>query len=272
MNRLKKIWHSPLVTIAVFEFYENIRNKWLFIYGLTFLVLSALIIYLGITDPLQAAGSLLSLVLLLVPLFSLVFGSISFSESLSFVETLVSQPISRSDIYIGKLLGLGAGLTLSFILGMGIGTSFQIGTFEAGLGNYILLLALGCLLTLIFLSLAFCLATIVRKRELLFGWVLLAWFGCFVLYDLVVVGVVLLFGDYPLEIPMLVLVFFNPIDLARVILLVHSDLSAMMGYSGAVFQKYLGQGWGVGLGVGAMVLWSLIPAVLGLSFFKRRDL
>lgn len=263
---------NSIFTIAVFEFYENIRNKWLLIYGLTFLVLSSLIIYLGITDPLQAAGSLLSLVLLLVPLFSLVFGSISFSESLSFVEILVSQPISRRDIYIGKLLGLGAGLTLSFALGMGIGASFQIGLHEAGLGDYILLLVLGCLLTLTFLSLAFFLATIVRKRELLFGWVLLAWFICFVLYDLVVVGVVLMFGDYPLEIPMLILVFFNPIDLARVILLVQSDLSAMMGYSGAVFQKYLGHSWGAILGMSVMVLWTIIPAWLGLHFFKKRDL
>lgn len=272
MPLLKKIWQSPLVTIAVFEFYENIRNKWLLIYGLTFLVLSSLIIYLGITDPLQAAGSLLSLVLLLVPLFSLVFGSISFSESLSFVEILVSQPISRRDIYIGKLLGLGGGLTLSFVLGMGIGASLQIGMHEKGLGNYLLLLALGCLLTLTFLSLAFFLATIVRKRELLFGWVLLAWFVCFVLYDLVVVGVVLLFGDYPLEIPMLVLVFFNPIDLSRVILLVQSDLSAMMGYSGAVFQKYLGHNLGAILGMSVMCIWTIIPTWLGLHFFKKRDL
>lgn len=272
MNQLKKIWRSPLVTIAVFEFYENIRNKWLLIYGLSFWVLSSLIIYMGISDPLQAAGSLLSLVLLLVPLFSLVFGSISFSESLRFIEVLVSQPISRRDIYVGKLLGLGAGLTLSFVFGMGLGMVLQIGLQGAGVGSYLLLLLLGCLLTVAFLSLAFFLATIVRKRELLFGWVLLAWFVCFVLYDLIVVGVVLLFGDYPLEIPMLILVFFNPIDLARVVLLVQSDLSAMMGYSGAVFQKYLGQAWGVGLGVAVMVLWSLIPAWLGLSFFKRRDL
>ena len=272
MKRLKNIWHSPLITIAVFEFYENIRNKWLFIYGLTFLALSALIVYLGVSDPLQAAGSLLSLVLLLVPLFSLVFGSISFSESLRFAEVLISQPISRRDIYLGKLLGLSSGLMLSFIFGMGLGTVFQVGLHESGTANYVLLLILGCLLTLTFLSLAFFLATVVRKRELLFGWVLLAWFGCFVLYDLVVVGVALLFGNYPLEIPMLIFVFFNPIDLARVVFLVHSDLSAMMGYSGAVFQKYLGHNAGVGLGAAVMLLWAIIPSWLGLAAFKRRDL
>ncbi len=262
----------PFMTIAWFEFRENIRNTWLAIYGASFLVFSALITYAGANEPLQASASLLNLVLLLVPLFSLVFGSLSFSESLPFHEILVALPLQRRSIYWGKWIGLGLGLSLSFLMGMGLGSLLQLNPTQQGFGGYFLLLALGVLLTFIFLGLAFLVVNLARRRELIFGWILLAWFGFFVAYDAMVVGIVLLFGDYPLEGPMLTLVFLNPIDLVRVMLLLHMDLAAMMGYSGAIFQKYLGQQTGLLTGGLALLLWIWLPAWLGLKSFERKDL
>ncbi|MFO1519846.1 MAG: ABC transporter permease subunit [bacterium] len=269
---MKKAFENPVVTIAFFEFRENIRNKWLLVYGLSFLLFSALITYMGASDPLQASGSLLNLMLLLVPLFSLVFGSISFSESLPFSEVLVAQPISRRQIFLGKWLGLGAGLSLSFLLGMGLGSLIQMNLAQKGFGSYFFLLFLGILLTFVFLSISFHMVNVARKRELIFGLVLVNWFFFFVLYDLIVMGVALAFGDYPLEIPMLIFVFLNPIDLARVLLLMQIDLSALMGYSGALFEKYLGATHGMIAGSLALVLWVLLPAVLGLRSFRKKDL
>jgi Cu-processing system permease protein len=268
-----KPWpNTPVFIIALFEFRENIRNKWLLVYGISFLLFSGLITYMGASDPLQASGSLLNLMLLLVPLFSLVFGSISFSESLPFNEILVAQPISRRDIFLGKWLGLGAGLSLSFLLGMGLGSLIQMNLSQKGFGSYLFLLALGILLTFVFLSISFHMVNVARKRELIFGLVLANWFFFFVLYDLIVMGIALTFGDYPLEIPMLLLVFLNPIDLARVLLLMQIDLSALMGYSGALFQKYLGHTDGMVIGSLFLLVWILIPAWLGLRSFKRKDL
>ncbi|MDO8526579.1 MAG: ABC transporter permease subunit [Deltaproteobacteria bacterium] len=269
---MKKIFNTPLATIALFEFYENIRNKWLLIYALSFLLFSGIITYIGASDPLQASASLLNLVLLLVPLFSLVFGSLSFAESLPFHEMLVSLPISRRDIFLGKWIGLGVGLSLSFLLGMGLGSLLQMNLSQTGFGSYTLLLLLGVLLTFVFLSIAFWVVNVVRKKELVFGWMLLLWFFFFILYDALVFGVVLLFGDYPLEGPMLLMTFLNPIDLSRVILLLKIDLSAMMGYSGALFQKYLGNFFGMALGLTALGLWIFIPTFFGLKRFQKRDL
>lgn len=261
-----------MITIAFFEFHENIRNRWLFIYGLSFLIFGGLITYLGAADPLRASASLLNLVLLLVPLFSLVFGSLSFSESLSFHEVLVALPITRRDIFLGKWLGLGTGLSLSFLLGMGIGSLLQMNVAQAGFDSYALLLLLGVLLTFVFLSVAFLVVNLAKRRELIFGWMLLLWFFAFVLYDVLLMEIVLLFGDYPLELPMLFLVLLNPVDLARVILLLHIDLSAMMGYSAAIFQKILGHKTGIGIGSLVLLLWAFIPFWLGLKSFQKRDL
>lgn len=269
---MKISFKNPILTIALFEFRENVRNKWLLVYGLSFLLLSGLITYLGSSDPLQASGSLLNLMLLLVPLFSLVFGSISFSESLSFSEILVAQPISRKEIFLGKWLGLGVGLSLSFLIGMGVGSFFQLNLVRDGIEAYLFLLLLGVLLTFTFLSISFHMVNVAKKRELIFGLVLINWFFFFVLYDLIIMGIALLFGDYPLEVPMLVLVFLNPIDLARVLLLMQIDLSALMGYSGAIFQKYLGHTDGMIVGSAFLLIWVFVPAWLGFKSFKRRDL
>jgi len=269
---MKSFTRNPVFTIALFEFRENIRNKWLLVYGVSFLLFSGLITYMGASDPLQASGSLLNLMLLLVPLFSLVFGSISFSESLPFNEILVAQPISRRQIFLGKWLGLGAGLSLSFLTGMGLGSLIQLNLAQKGFGSYFFLLALGILLTFVFLSISFHMVNVARKRELIFGLVLINWFFFFVLYDLIVMGVALIFGDYPLEIPILILVFLNPIDLARVLLLMQIDLSALMGYSGALFEKYLGHTHGMFIGILFLMAWVFVPAWLGLRSFKKRDL
>lgn len=263
---------NPLLTIALFEFRENIRNKWLMVYGTGFFLFSLMILYLGATDPLQAAASLLNLVLLLVPLFSLVFGSISFTDSLPFQEILVALPISRREIYLGKWLGLGLGLSLSFLIGMGMGAFFQLNAAESGFASYFLLLLLGVLLTFVFLSIAFWISNIIRRRELIFGVILLGWFYFFVLYDVLVLGLSVFFGDYPLEKLLLVLVSLNPIDLARVLLLLQIDLSAMMGYSGALFQKYLGNTMGIWVGSALLTLWIIIPTFFGYRTFKRKDL
>ena len=260
------------ITIAAFEFYENIRNKWLLIYGLSFLLFSGFITYIGTANPLQASASLLNLVLLLVPLFSLVFGSISFSESLSFHNVLVALPVSRRAIYIGKWIGLSSGLSVSFLIGMGMGSLIQFNVADIGFAEYALLMGLGIMLTLIFLSLSFYIAVVIGRRELIFGWMLLLWFFFFIFYDVAVIGMVLVFGDYPLEMPMLALVLSNPIDLSRVLFLSRLDLSAMMGYAGAVFQIYLGHSAGLFIGGFSLFLWMMIPLWLGMRRFEKKDL
>ena len=126
----------PLWSILYFEFRENIRNKWLFIYGLSFFLLCGIILYVGASDPLQASGSLLNLVLLLVPLFSFVFGSLSFTGSLPFSEVLIAQPVTRRAIFFGKWLGLSLGLSSSFVIGMGFASLFQFNLSQRGFLSY----------------------------------------------------------------------------------------------------------------------------------------
>ena len=80
-----------------------------------------------------------------------------------------------------------------------------------------------------------------------------------------------MFAEYPLERPMIALILLNPVDLARVVLLLQFDTAALMGYTGAVFQRFFGSAAGLGLAAAALALWIAVPVTLGKRLFDRKD-
>ena len=65
---------------------------------------------------------------------------------------------------------------------------------------------------------------------------------------------------------------FNPIDLSRIIILLRLDVSALMGYTGAVFKLFLGDLTGFFVAFGSLLLWILIPLGISLRKFIKKDL
>ncbi len=91
------------------------------------------------------------------------------------------------------------------------------------------------------------------------------------MYDGVVLTAVALFSDYPIERPLLALMFANPIDLGRVLLLLQLDAAALMGYTGAVFERFIGASHGSVLAAGMLCLWVVAPFAFGARQFRRKD-
>lgn len=268
----KNIFNNSIFKIAKFEFFEHFRNKWTLCYASLFFVLTYLIIYFGGSQPLQASGSLLSLVLLLVPVFSLIFGSVSFMETLGFMELMTAQPIKRSEVYIGKCLGLAFSLSVFFLIGMGLALLLKVNYNSEGAETLFILLLLGVGLSFIFVSFSFFLANLSNRKEMVFGLVLSLWFYFFILHDLIMFGIVVSFGDYPLEWLILIMSALNPIDISRVVITLHMDLSSLMGASGALVHDFFGGIRGMGLGMFMLFLWFIFPLFFGLQLFKKRNL
>jgi len=103
----------------------------------------------------------------------------------------------------------------------------------------------GCLLTLSFISLAFLTSTITRDKAKGIGLALMLWFYFSIIFDGLVLLFLTLFADYPLEKAMIVLTALNPIDLARILILLQLDISALMGYTGALYQQFFESGIGM---------------------------
>ena len=271
MNRILNFSQRPLWIVLRSEVSESIRNKWLLIYGSSFLVFSSLINYQGISQTGQTVVSLLNLVLLIIPLFSMLFGAVSLAESLPYMELALVHGASRKELFLGKYLGLGCGLAISFFIGSFMGLIPFLDSLEY-IGFILLLLFLGCLLNYIFLGIAFILSIFLSKKEIVLAAALLIWFYFYVLYDIIVMGGIILFRDYPLEIPILIMVFLNPLDLVRVILLLNMDLSAIMGIGTASVKNVLGNVYGMLGACLVLFVWAWLLFRISLRKFILKDL
>jgi len=70
----------------------------------------------------------------------------------------------------------------------------------------------------------------------------------------------------------LLLSALNPIDLGRIFIMLKMDVSALMGYTGALYKDFFGSGTGIIFTVGIMFLWIILPLWWALSAFKKKDL
>ena len=129
----------------------------------------------------------------------------------------------------------------------------------------------GVVLTFIFAAFAALIAARIDDRVKGIGAAIGLWLGLTVLYDgLVMIGLTV-FADYPLERPALAAMLANPIDLARLLILLRLDVSALMGYTGAVFERFFGSAGGALLASLALVMWTGVPLLLGARRFQRKD-
>jgi len=98
------------------------------------------------------------------------------------------------------------------------------------------------------------------------------WLYFALLHDGLILTIIYIFKDYPLEKIVLILTILSPIDLARLIVILNLDVAALMGISGAVFKELLGSFTGILFSLFLLTLWFIVPLYLALLFFRRKDL
>lgn len=246
--------------------YDIIRNKIILAYT-AFLLLVSLLLFNLEENPGKAILSLMNIQLITIPLISMIFSTIHYYNSYEFIEMLLSQPVSRSRILLSEYLGTSLALVFALILGMGIPTLCYL----PGVTGFTLIIT-GIGLTLACISLAYWAAVRSRDKARGIGIVLLLWFYFALVYDGIVLMILFTFSDYPLEKITLILTGLNPIDLARISIMLKMDVSALMGYTGALYRDFFGSVNGVLYTGGIMLLWIVIPLVFALKGFKKKDL
>lgn len=256
--------------VTAYEVSNVLRSRWLIGYALFFAVTTDALLRFG-GDPARALLSLMNVVLIVVPLVSLVIGTMYLYDAREFTELLLAQPIARRDLFTGLLLGLVIPLAAAFLVGVGVPFAIHGLTDPAQRGTLVALLVMGVVLTAIFTACAFFVAVRWEDKVRGLGIAIALWLVCAVLYDGVVLVLVMVFADYPLERPILGLMLANPVDLARVVLLLQSDASALMGYTGAVFKSFFGGTGGIALASLVLSGWIALPTLTGARAFRRKD-
>jgi Cu-processing system permease protein len=254
--------------IIKYQLKDLVRSRWLLGYTIFFLVATETLLRFG-GDPTKAIVSLTNVVLLMIPLISLVFGTIFIFDAREFTEQLLAQPIGRPELFAGLYLGLTSSLSLGFTAGVAL-PFLARGGAGAG-GTLLVLLAVGVALTCVFTGLAFVIAFRWDDRVKALGAAIAVWLAAGIAYDAAVLLLATMFADYPLERAMVALMLANPIDMARVVLLLRLDITALMGYTGAVFKQFFGSGGGIALATLALAGWIGAPVLFGSRAFRRKD-
>jgi len=249
---------------------DAMRSRWLTVYTLFFTFLAEGLIRFSGSDA-KAILSLTTVVLIVIPLVTLVLSTIYVYNAREFTELLLAQPIKRSSMFAGLYLGLTLPLAGGFAAGVAVPFIVRGGGDPALRGALLTLLAIGVVLTGVFTAIAFWIALRAEDRLRGLGMALGVWLLLGLLYDGAVLVVVAVFADYPIERPLLALSFANPIDLGRMIMLLRLDVAALMGYTGAVFQRFFSGASGVALASTALAAWMVVPLGLSARLFRRKD-
>lgn len=257
-----KVWQYSIIDLA--------RNRWTYSYFIFFFIAAIALLQLSGSIH-MAVASLLNIVIVLVPLIATVFGAIYFYNSREFMELLLSQPINRRSLFLGHYLGLASSLSVSLAAGLGV-PFLYFGLFSSGqAGSFFYLTLVGIALTFIFSGLAYLIALKNDNRVKGFGLAITVWLTLAVLYDGLFMLSLALFEDYPLEKYSLIASLLNPVDLSRIVIMLKLDVAALLGYTGAVFNKFLGAAMGSTVAFAALLCWAVAPVVFYLRWAGKKD-
>lgn len=253
-----------------YSFFDLVRSRWSFVYFGFYFLLGMVLLFLN-NDVSKAIITMMNIIVVLTPLIGTIFGVMYFYNSKEFTELLLAQPLKRSTIFLGQYLGLAISLSASLVFGLGIPFALY-GIFGSpAFVSFSLLLTVGTLLTFIFVALAFTIGLANSNKIRGFGLAILMWLFLAVVYDGLFLISLVMFDDYPIDKFSLIASMLNPIDLSRILIILELDISVLLGYTGAVFQKFFGTSMGMFASLGLLITWCIIPMGIIIRQAKRKD-
>jgi len=200
-------------------------------------------------------------------LVSIMFSTIYLYNSTEFIDLLVSQPLKRKTIWLSLFIGLSASFSFSLLIGIGLPIIiFQPNAIGA------MLIGIGIILSNVFIAIAMLASVKTRDKAKGIGFAILVWLYFTILFDGLVLFFLFQFADYPLDNIMIIISSFNPIDLSRILILLQLDVSAMMGYTGAIFKDFFGTSSGMIISFSILMFWVFFPVFFSIRNFNKKDL
>lgn len=268
-----------VLAVARKEIRDSLRNRWLLLYTVAFAVLALSLSWMslagggsyGFAGFGRTAAGLVNLVLLVIPLMGLTVGAgaIAADAERGTLGYLLSQPVNRLEVLLGKYLGLCA--TLAAALALGFGTSGIVMAALGGAGDargYALLVLLAFVLAMSMLSVGFLVSVLSRKASVATGVALFLWLTMAFLSDLGLMGSTVAFRLHVSELFGLALI--NPLQVFKMAVLgsIHATLD-VLGPAGT----YAVQAYGDRLPLvfaTALAAWVVVPLVASGAVFVKR--
>ncbi|MDP3668480.1 MAG: ABC transporter permease subunit [Telluria sp.] len=273
---LARIDWSQVRVLGTKEFRDRIRNRWVLAVALIFALFALAIAYLGTAQQGEVGfrgidvtiASLVSLVIYLVPLIALVLGydAIVGERERGSLELLLSMPITRLEILLGKYLGLTAALAVSTVLGFGAGLLPLASELDArDLFHYAGFVGSAILMGMAFLSLSLMVSVIALDRVRASGVTIALWFFFVLVFDLLLMGALVLSQGSLGSGVFAALLMLNPSDVFRLLNMFSSQQVQTMYGLATVMPDSLTNP----LALGAIMLaWIVAPFLFATWRFK----
>jgi Cu-processing system permease protein len=273
---------NAVFMIARRELTVSIRNRWTSVFAVVFGVLVLAISYFGTMATGEASfqgfgrtsASLLSLVLYLIPLVAMMMGAQSFLSAEGDNEMLFSQPVSRGDVIIGKLLGLFAAIATATLAGFGIGgLVIALRTQTDDFAAYVFFVGLSLLLSMVFLSISALISIANHRQTRTFGVALTVWFFFVIFFDLLVLGGSLLLKEKTANYFIFGSLFANPVGMVRVAGIIALNGQDSFGAAGAALLRFTGGAvYGVIALMTGLIVWIAVPLLVSVKLLDKQDI
>ncbi|WP_198019639.1 ABC transporter permease [Pseudogulbenkiania sp. MAI-1] len=267
---------NAIRTVAAKEFRDRLRNRWVLAVSVVFTLFALVIAYFGAAQQGEVGlrgievtiASLVSLVIYLIPLIALLLGfdAIVGERERGSLELMLSLPISRAELILGKYGGLAAALSVATLTGFGLAGALLVTRLPAAaLYHYAGFMLSALLLGLAFLSLAVLVSVLAGDRTRASGAAIALWFFFVLIFDLLLLGLLVVQGDGPLGEWLPYLMLLNPADLFRALNIFSSDELRSFYGLGSVLPDLMTQPLMLG---GMLTGWIVAPLAAALWRFR----
>jgi Cu-processing system permease protein len=274
------VFTDAMLAIAHKELSDKLKSRWVIVIGSGFAIFTLLISYFG-GAPAGVKGfmsldatiaSLTSLVTYFIPILALTLGGgiIADEQEKGTLGIYLSSPISVGEFIIGKFSGLMMALIISIVAGLGVAGAVLL--FRTGAGavvTYLIFMAHSVLLGIMFLSVSFLISILFYERTKVIALTIFLWLIFTVLYDLALIGLLIVTKGSMGTGMFSTLLMFNPVDVYRILNFISiGEFQVIIGLTSIDFPEYIGVSmlWGISL------IWIIAPLVISYYYFKRRYL
>ena len=274
---------TAVAAIAGHEVLAGIRNRWMLAASLLLGVLALTLAFIGSTPagPVAASPlaitvvSLSSLSVFLIPLIGLL---VSYDALVGEIERgtmplLMTYPVTRWRIVLGKFAGQVAILAIATVVGFGVAalvTGLGDGGDAEAWGAFGVMVGGSILLGAAFIALGTLFSAVVAERGTAAGVSAAAWLIFVVLFDMALLAILVADEGQVVSGELFrVLLLLNPTDVYRMLTLAGSEtVGALSGMAGVSAEAAFGHA----LLFPVMVLWIAVPLGLAGLLFGRKEL
>lgn len=264
--------------VAAREVRSAVRSRWFAMAAGAFLVLSLGLSLLGLSGAERSglagfdrtSAGLLNLVLLFVPLVTLTVGGLSIAGDIEdgSMAMVLSQPVTRAEVFAGKYLGLLVAVFASILLGFGA-TGIVVGAVAGGDARaYLALVGVTLLLAMATLSIGTALSAALPSRARVTGAAFSAWMILVYVSDLGTIGLTVSRDLSPGK--LFALAVMNPVQSARVLgTLSLSSRADVLGPVGMFGVDQFGMAGLIALLVLFLLATAALPLAAGYRIFRE---